>query len=282
VHLQRRDPPPSLRSAAVSSRSVAADELLATLVDRRGGGVRGRSVSLSWADVRTRALEMLHGLRAAGIDAGSAVAFAGRLRPERFCAELGAIAGGYVLRDEPADVVVVDDVWAGEAVEGAELVVVIDGAPTGGAVALDRFAARGIAWAASHSTLPHPVPVRGIAGIRPGDHVLIRAACSVELARRAFSAAAIAGAEVYVGEADVEPVLELDRAAAEVVAAAPADVERLVAAAAGHRPTAARALRRLGRGPLGARLRLVLVDEPLPEASSEVLSRIGVEVAAAT
>jgi len=225
---------------------------------------------------------MYHGLRAAGIDAGSAVAFAGRLRPERFCAELGAIAGGYVLRDDPADVVVVDDVWAGEAVEGADLVVVIDGAPTGGAVALDRFAARGIAWAASHAAPPHAAPLSGLAGIRPGDHLLIRAACPVELARRAFAAAAIAGAEVYVGEADVEPVLELDRAGAEVVAGTTADVARLVAAAAGHRPTAARALRRLGRGPLGSRLRLVLVDELPPEASSEVLSRIGVELATAT
>src|SRR5262249_43560472 len=80
VQLRRRDPAPSLRSAPVSSRSVAADELLSVLVDRRGGGLRGRSLSLSWADVRTRALEMLHGLRAAGIDAGSAIAFTGRLR----------------------------------------------------------------------------------------------------------------------------------------------------------------------------------------------------------
>jgi hypothetical protein len=225
---------------------------------------------------------MLHGLRAAGVGAGDAIAFAGRLRPERFCAELGAIAGGYALRDESADVVVVDDAWAVEAIDGAALVVVIDGVATGRAVALDRFAARGIAWAASHQTVPQPVPVTGVAGVRPADHVLIRAGCTNELARRAFAAAAIAGAEAYVGESDVEPLLELDRAGAEVVAATAGDVERLVAAASGHRPAAARALRRLGRGPLGSRLRLVVVDQMPPETSLEVLTRLGVEVAAAT
>ena len=159
--------PPSLRSAAVSSRSVAADELLSLLADRRGGGVRGRALTLSWVDVRTRALEMLHGLRAAGIDAGGAIAFTGRLRPERFCAELGAIAGGYALREEPADVVVVDDAWAAEAIEGTALVVVIDGAATGRAIALDRLAARGIAWAASHQAVAQPVPVTGVVGLKP-------------------------------------------------------------------------------------------------------------------
>jgi hypothetical protein len=265
----------------VGSRSVAADELLTLLADRRGGGVRGRSLSLSWVDVRTRALEMLHGLRAAGLAAGEAITFAGRLRPERFCGELGAIAGGYQLQEGPARVVVVDDTWAGDTVEGAALVVVIDGAPTGPAVPLERFAARGIAWAASHTAVPEAVPVAGVDGVRPGDHVLIRAGSTIELARRAFVGAAIAGAEVYVGEADVDPLLELDRAGAEIVAATIADVDRLVAAASGHRPTAARALRRLGRGPLGSRLRLVLADRPPTDDALAVLSRIGVEVAAA-
>ena len=124
-----------------------------------------------------------------------AVAFTGRLRPERFCAELGAIAGGYALREEPADVVVVDDAWAAEAIEGTALVVVIDGAATGRAIALDRLAARGIAWAASHQAVAQPVPVTGVVGLKPADHVLIRAGCTIELARRAFAAAAIAGAE---------------------------------------------------------------------------------------
>jgi hypothetical protein len=281
VQLDDRQPPPSLRSAAVGSRSVAADELLTLLVDRRGGGVRGRSQSLTWVDVRTRALEMLHGLRAAGIAAGEAITFAGRLRPERFCAELGAIAGGYVVQDAPARVVVVDDTWAADAVAGAAFVVVIDGAPTGPAIALERFAARGIAWAASHTALPQPVQVTGVDGVRPGDHVLIRAGAANELARRAFAGAAMAGAEVYVGEADVDPLLELDRAGAEIVAATAADVDRLVAAASGHRPTAARALRRLGRGPLGSRLRLVLVEAMPPDDALAVLARIGVDVATA-
>jgi hypothetical protein len=225
---------------------------------------------------------MLHGLRAAGVDAGATIAFTGRLRPERFCAELGAIAGGYVLRDEPADVVVVDDTWAADAVDPPALVIVIDGAPTGRAVALDRFAARGVAWAASHAVLPHPAPLPTVAGLRPADHVLIRAACPVELARRAGIGAAVAGAEAYIGETDVDALLELDRASAEVMAATAADVDRLVTAAAGHRPTAARALRRLGRGPLGSRLRLVLVDQAPPASSQEALARLGVDVATAT
>ena len=70
-------------------------------------------------DVRTRALEMLHGC--ALPESAQAMRSRSRagLRPERFCAELGAIAGGYALRDEAADVVVVDDAWAAEAIEGA-------------------------------------------------------------------------------------------------------------------------------------------------------------------
>jgi hypothetical protein len=271
----------SLRSAAVTSRSVAADELLAMLVDRRGGGVRGRSVSLSWSDVRTRALEMLHALRAAGTEAGAVVAFPGRLRPERLCAELGAVAGGYAIHGGQADVLVVDDMWAAEGAGGSGTVVVIDGTPGDGAISLDRFAARGIAWAASHAAVPQPALLPLADGIRPGDHVLIRARCEEELARHAFVAAALAGAEVYVGEADVEPLLELDRAGAEVVVATVDDVERLVAAASGHRPAAARALRRLGRGPLGSRLRLVLIDRSPPAAAQAALARLGVEVAAA-
>jgi hypothetical protein len=117
--------------------------------------------------------------------------------------------------------------------------------------------------------------------VRPGDHLLIRAGCNEGIARHAFTAAAFAGAEVYVGEADVEPLLELDRAGAEVLVATAADVDRLVAAASGHRPAAARALRRLGRGPLGSRLRLVLLDRTPPPDAQAALARLGVEVAAA-
>jgi len=208
------------------------------LADRRSGGVRGRSVSLSWSDVRARALEMLHALRAADVDAGAAVAFTGRLRPERLCAELGAIAGGYVLGGDDADVLVVDDMWAAEAADGSRTVVVIDGTPGDGAISLDRFAARGLAWAASHTAVPDPAPLLIAEGVRPGDHLLIRAGCDEGIARHAFTAAAFAGAEVYVGEADVEPLLELDRAGAEVLVATAADVDRLVAAASGHRPAA--------------------------------------------
>ena len=54
---------------------------------------------------------MLYGLRAAGVEAGAGVAFRGRVRPERLCAELGTMAGGYRIVDAGADVIVVDDAW---------------------------------------------------------------------------------------------------------------------------------------------------------------------------
>ena len=263
----------------MTSGSVPADELLALLAERRGTGVRSRKLSLSWHDVRTRSLEMLYGLRASDLAAGAAVAFPGRLRPERLCGELGALAGGYRIVAAGGDVTIVDDVRdAATTDRPPETVVVIDGTAAGRWVPLDRFAARGVAWAASHAALPQPVALVSADGLRPGEHVLLRAACDRVVARSVLVAAAFAGADLFVGEHEMDAAVELDRTGAEVVATDVADVGRIAALAAAHRTTAARALRRLGRGPLGGRLRLILVDEPPPDEVRAVLARIGVDV----
>jgi hypothetical protein len=273
----------SLRSAAVNGAPVPADELLELLADRRGTGLRSRALALSWHDVRTRSLEMLYGLHASEVPVGAAVAFPGRLRPERLCAELGTLAGGYrIVVDARADVIVVDDARnAAEAGDHSGLIVVIDGTAGGRSVGLDRFAARGVAWAASHAALPQSAALPSTAGVRPGDHLLMRAGCHPVLARSALVAAAFAGTDVFVGELGADASVELDRTGAEVVVTDVADVERIVALAAGQRTTAARALRRLGRGPLGGRLRLILVDRLPPDEVRTALERIGVEVATA-
>jgi hypothetical protein len=274
----------SLRSRAVSGGSVPADELLALLAGRRGTGVRSRSLALPWHDVRTRALEMLYGLRASGLAVGAAVAFPGRLRPERLCAELGAIAGGYriVADGAAADVTVVDDPRDAPGDDaGPGIVVVVDGTPTGTTIGLDRFAARGVAWAASHAAVPQPAALVSAAGMRTGDHVLLRAGCDRVVARAALVAAAFAGADLFVGELGMDAAVELDRTGAEVVATDVADVERIAALATAQRTTAARALRRIGRGPLGGRLRLILVEDAPPDEVRSELGRIGVEVATA-
>jgi hypothetical protein len=265
----------------VSGASVPADELLALLADRRGAGVRSRASSLSWHDVRSRALEVLYGLHASGVEAGAGVAFPGRVRPERLCAELGALAGGYRIVDAGGDVVVVDDGWDVASRGDREVVVVIDGTSAEPPIGLDRFAARGVAWAASHDVVAQPVALALVGGLRPGDHVLLRAACDPVLARSVFVTAAFTGADLFVGELGSDAAAELDRTGAEVVATAADDVERIAAVAAGQRTTAARALRRLGRGPLGGRLRLILADRPPPDEVRVALGRIGVEIATA-
>ena len=78
-------------------------------------------------------------------------------------------------------------------------------------------------------------------------------------------AAAFVGADLFVGELGCDAAVELDRTGAEVLATDVADVERIAALATAQRTTAARALRRIGRGPLGGRLRLILVDEAPPD-----------------
>jgi hypothetical protein len=266
----------------VNAAPIPADELLELLADRRGAGVRSRAVALSWHDVRTRSLEMLYGLHASEVAAGAAVAFPGRLRPERLCAELGTLAGGYRIVDAGADVIVVDGAPdAAEAEDHPGLIVVIDGTAGGRSVGLDRFAARGVAWAASHAALPQSAALPSTAGVRPGDHLLVRAGCHPVLARSALVAAAFAGIDAFVGELGTDASVELDRTGAEVVVTDVADVERIAALAGGQRTTAARALRRLGRGPLGGRLRLILVDRLPPDEALTALERIGVEVATA-
>ncbi len=223
---------------------------------------------------------MLCGLRAAGIGPDASVAFPGRLRPERLCAELGALAGGYRVVTDGADVVVVDDASdAGATPDG--LVVVIDGTPAGGSIALDRFAARGVAWVASHPAPPRAVPLPVATGILPGDLVLVRATCDRALTRAVLIAAAAAGTDLYVGGPVASAVTELDRTGPDVLAADVGDVEAIAAIAARQRATAARTLRRMGRGPLGGRLRLVLVDRPPTDVARATLDRIGVEVAVA-
>ena len=102
-----------------------------------------------------------------------------------------------------------------------------------------------------------------------------------DLARSALVAAAVAGTDVFVGELGADASVELDRTGAEVVVTDVADVERIAALAAGQRTTAARALRRLGRGPLGGRLRLILVDRLPRDEVRTAFERIGVEVATA-
>jgi hypothetical protein len=268
----------------VTERSVWADELLALLAERRMSGVRGRSLSLSWRDVRTRSLEMLYGLRASDVEPGGCVAFAGRLRAERLCAELGALAGGFRIADADADVVVVDDASDAGAVaaDGDGLVVVIDGTQDGNSIGLDRFAARGVAWAASHFASPLPVPLHAAPGIRASDHVLLRAVCEAGVARSVFVGGAVAGTDLYVGEAGVDALVELERTGAEVLATDAGEVERIAGFAANQRTTGVRALRRLGRGPLGGRLRLVLVDRAPADEACAALARIGVEVATAS
>jgi hypothetical protein len=264
----------------VTGSPIPADALLALLDGRRASGLRSRSLSLSWHDVRTRSVEMLQGLHAAEIATTATVSFPGRLRPERLCAELGARAGGYRIVAGDADVIVVDDGWdAGAAPAG--LVVVIDGTSNGPSIGLDRFAARGVAWAASHAVSPQPVALGAVAGIRTGDHVLIRAACESAAVRSVLVAAAVAGTDLYVGETGADAVPELDRTGADVLATDADDVERIAAFAAGQRATAARTLRRMGRGPLGGRLRLVLVDRMPTEAACATLGRLGVAVATA-
>ena len=136
------------------------------------------------------------------------------------------------------------------------IVVVVDGTPTGAAIGLDRFAARGVAWAASHAAVPQAAALVSAAGMWTGDHVLLRAACDRVVARAALVAAAFAGADLFVGELGMDAAVELDRTGAEVVATDVADVQRIAALATAQRTTAARALRRIGRGPLGGRLRL--------------------------
>ena len=273
-------PPRSPRSGTAQGDPITADALLALLAGRRASGLRSRSLSLSWHDVRTRAIELLQGLNAAGIPVGATVSFPGRLRPERLCAELGALAGGYRIVAADADVQMVDDAWDAEATP-ASLVVVIDGTSAGPSIGLDRFAARGVAWAASHAVSPQRVPLLAAAGIRTGDHLLVRAACDRSLVRSVLVAAAVAGTDLYVGETGADPVPELDRTGADVLASDADDVERIAAYAAGQRATAARTLRRVGRGPLGGRLRLVLVDRLPTEAACATLGRLGVAVATA-
>ncbi len=282
MHLDasRPSPPRSLRSAAATGSPIPADDLLALLLERRGSGLRSRSLTLSWHDVRTRSVEMLQGLRAAGIAADVSVSFPGRLRPERLCAELGALAGGYRVVADGGDVVVVDDAWDADATVGG-LVVVIDGTSIGHSIGLDRFAARGVAWVASHPAAPQPVPLVAAGGIRTGDHVLLRSACDRSVARAVLVAAAVAGTDLYVGEMVADAVTELDRTGADVLASDADDVERIAAFAAGQRATAARTLRRMGRGPLGGRLRLVLVDRMPTDAACATLDRLGVAVATA-
>lgn len=259
---------------------IPAVDLLALLEGRRASGMRSRSLSLSWHDVRTRSVEMLQALQAADVGDGATIAFPGRLRPERLCAELGALAGGCRVVADDADVVVVDDAWdAGPAPTG--LIVVIDGAAAGQSIALDRFAARGVAWAASHAVSPRPVPLLAAGGIRTGDHVLVRAACDRSVVRSVLVAAAVAGTDLYVGETGADAVPELDRTGADILASDAGDVERIAAFAAGQRATAARTLRRVGRGPLGGRLRLVLVDRLPTAAACATLDRLGVAVATA-
>jgi hypothetical protein len=259
----------------VSERSVWADELLALLAERRVSGVRGRSLSLSWRDVRTRSLEMLYGLRASDVESGGSVAFAGRLRAERLCAELGTLAGGFRIADADADVVVVDDASdvGAVAADGDGLVVVIDGTQDGSSIGLDR--------AASHFASPLPVPLHAAPGIRAGDHVLLRAVCEAGVARSVLVGGAVAGTDLYVGEVGVDALVELERTGAEVLATDAGEVERIAGFAANQRTTGVRALRRLGRGPLGGRLRLVLVDRVPADEACAALARIGVEVATA-
>lgn len=282
VHLDASHPSPprSLRSGAVPGDLIPAVDLLALLEGRLASGLRSRSLSLSWHDVRTRSVEMLQGLQAAEVGDGGTVAFPGRLRPERLCAELGALAAGWHVVADDADVVVVDDAsHAGPVPTG--LIVVIDGPAAGQSIGLDRFAARGVAWAASHGVSPRPVPLIAARGIRTGDHVLARAACDRFVARSVLVAAAVAGTDLYVGETGADAVPELDRTGADVLASGADEVERIAAFAAGQRATAARTLRRVGRGPLGGRLRLVLVDR-LPSAEAcATLGRLGVAVATA-
>jgi hypothetical protein len=276
-------PARSLRSGAVGERSVWADELLALLAERRMSGVRGRSLSLSWRDVRTRSLEMLYGLRASHVEPGGSVAFPGRLRAERLCAELGTLAGGFRIADGDADVVVVDDASdARAAADNEGLVVVIDGTQAGRAIGLDRFAARGVAWAASHLASPLPVPLPAAPGILAGDHVLLRAVCGAGVARSVLVGGAVAGTDLYVGEPGVDALVELERTGAEVLATDVDEAGRIADVAANQRTTGVRALRRLGRGPLGGRLRLVLVDRVPGDEACAALARIGVEVATAS
>ena len=264
----------------MTGHPIPADDLLALIEGRRASGLRSRSSSLSWHDARTRSIEMLQGLHAAGIGPPATVSLPGRLRPERLCAELGALAGGFRVVADDADVMVVDDAWdAGPTPAG--LVVAIDGTSAEASITLDRFAARGVAWAASHPVSPQPVSLHAATGIRSSDHVLVRAACDRAVVRSVLVAAAVAGTDLYVGETGADAVPELDRTGADVLASDAADIERIAAFAAGQRATAARTLRRMGRGPLGGRLRLVLVDRLPAEAACATLARLGVEVGTA-
>ena len=156
-------PPPSPALATLrrrDRRTVTADELLAC---SRIGAVAACAAARwrSWHDVG-RGRSRCSTACAPRESAGGAIGFTGRLRPERLCAELGAIAGGYPLAR------------AGGRPRGRRCV--------GGRGARDRargrdrrhgaagdrarpVGARGIAWAASHQAVAQPVPLPGAVGI---------------------------------------------------------------------------------------------------------------------
>jgi hypothetical protein len=272
----------------VTDHDVAVDDILRAMTAAPGGGLSARGRRLAWPEVAGRAREFVLGLRAAGIGAGATIDLRGPASVERLCVDLGAIAAGCRSAGDAADVVVSDRPEAASSRTAPIVVVLADSAPPGAAT-LERFAARGIAWAASN---PAPA-LTGVVetaplGLRVGDHVLVHADVAPADRCAAIAAAGAAGADVTVVEGDLAAIVGDIRPVA-IVAPGPV-LDRLAAAVAaqvtrhrpgewlaGHQIGGTRVRRLLARDAIGDRLRLAVSYGP-STTSDDDLARLGVTV----
>ncbi len=268
--------------------AVAVKEMVAAMNAAESGGIGARGRRLSWAEAADRITEFTLGLRAAGVPVGATFAIHGVASLDRMCAELGAVAAGCSAANGRVDVIVVDRIDAAAASPGAVIVALTD-TPPAGVETLERFAARGLAWAASN---PAPVLHGAIEAsplsVRAGERVIVHGDVPPAQRWSAIAATALAGGELSIVEGDLAAAAAALQPVAALAAGPALDrlAEAAVVHASRHQPgiwlvgrnrVGTRVMRLLARDVLGGRLRLVVGCGPAVTRQRE-LSRFGVRV----